>query len=187
MLISKYRNNDAENRIKEIEEKFNVTLPLQYRNFLCKYNGGDTPDTTYKAGKASSTLRAFYGFGTVEYSLDKLNIQEWIEKGMFPIACDHFGNEIAISLEETSYGNIYFCDHEEELKTQLVAEDLKTFISKCKSKKINPACSTPIAQREADLITRGRGHVITDTLRKTWQAEIDKYGNIVQERVIIKE
>ncbi|MBQ8604343.1 MAG: SMI1/KNR4 family protein [Oscillospiraceae bacterium] len=186
MLISKYGNNNTENRINEIEKKFNITLPSQYRNFLCKYNGGDTPDTTYKVGKASSALRAFYGFGSIRYSLDKLNIQEWIEKNMFPIACDHFGNEIVISLEEISYGNIYFCDHEDGFKAQLVGDDFKTFVSKCKSKKINPACSTPIAQREADLIARGRGHVITDTLRKTWQAEIDKYGNMVQERVILK-
>lgn len=40
-----------------------------------------------------------------------------------------------------------------------------------------------IKEREEILIANGRGHVTTDGLRQMWQAEIDKYGNKVQEKV----
>lgn len=186
MLISRFPNNDAVDRVTEIEEKYGLSLPEEYRAFLCKYNGGDTPDTNYRAGRASTTVRGFYGFGDVAFSFDKMDLQEWIEKDLFPIACDPFGNEIAIGLGPEDHGSVYFLDHEEEYKKILVVEDFMAFVKKCKSKKIDEDCKRTIEEREADLIARGRGHVITDGLRKLWQAEIDKYGNMVQERVIIK-
>lgn len=68
----------------------------------------------------------------------------------------------------------------------MIAEDLKAFVKKCKSREINPRAKRSIEECEANMIAKGRGHVITDTLRKTWQDEIDKYGNMVQEKVIIK-
>lgn len=43
-----------------------------------------------------------------------------------------------------------------------------------------------IKEREAALIAKGRGSIITDDLRKMWQDEIDKYGNMIQEEVILK-
>ena len=186
MLISCYSNQDVEKRITEMEENNGIALPEQYRKFLLEYNGGDTPDTSYKAGRASTVVRGFYGFGEVEHSFDKLDLREWIDKGVFPIACDPFGNEIVISLEAESCGSIYFLDHEKGYAKSMIAEDLKAFVKKCKSKKIDPDTKSSIEEREAALIARGRGHVITDTLRKMWQDEIDKYGNMVQETVIIK-
>jgi len=186
MLISRFPNNNAEARIVELENKFNISLPEQYRNFLCKYNGGYTPNTDYKAGRASTPVRAFYGFGEVDYSIDKIDLQEWIENRVFPIACDMFGNEFVISVDEADYGSVYFSDHEKGYKKSLVGTDLKEFIAKCKSKEINPLARRSIAEREADLIAKGRGHVITDTLRQAWQDEIDKYSNMVQEKVVIK-
>lgn len=68
-----------------------------------------------------------------------------------------------------------------------MAEDFKEFTKKCKSKKINPDTKMSIEEREADLISRGKGGNITDGLRKMWQDEIDKYGNMVQEELIIEE
>lgn len=186
MLISRFPNNNAEDRITELEEQYGISLPYQYREFLCKYNGGNTPDTGYKAGRSSTDVRGFYGFGDVEFSLDKIGLDEWLQENIFPIACDAFGNEIVIALDDESYGKIYFCDHEEGFSRVLVGDDFKTFVQKCKSKKIDPDTRMPIEEREARLIERGRGHVITEGLRKMWQAEIDKYGNMVQERVIFK-
>lgn len=40
-------------------------------------------------------------------------------------------------------------------------------------------------EREAILLAKGRGNIITDDLRKMWQAEIDKYESIIQEEVLI--
>lgn len=186
MLISKFPNINTMEKVEQLEKQYHFVLPQQYKGFLYKYNGGETPNTEYKAGKASSVIRGFYGFGDVAFSFDKIDLNEWLLDGVIPIACDTFGNEIVLVIKGENYGKVYFCNHEEGYSKTLVGDDFKAFVQKCKSKKINPACSTPIAQREADLIAKGRGHVITDTLRKTWQAEIDKYGNIVQERVILK-
>lgn len=45
------------------------------------------------AGRKSYDLRAFYGFGEVGHSIDKFtDLLEWIDNGIFPIACDSFGN-----------------------------------------------------------------------------------------------
>ena len=187
MLISRFQNNNSEARICELEKHYNFTLPTQYRNFLCKYNGGDTPNTDYKAGRASTPIRAFYGFGEVDYSFDKMDLWQWIENRVFPIACDMFGNEFLISFDEADYGNVYFADHEKGYKKSLVGADFKVFVEKCKSQVINEKARRSIAEREASMIAKGRGHAITDTLRQTWQAEIDKYGNMVQEKVVIED
>lgn len=187
MLISRFPNNNAETRIVELENKFNISLPTQYRRFLCKYNGGDTPNTDYKAGRASTPVRAFYGFGEVDYSFDEFNMRQWIENKLFPMACDMFGNVFVISFDEADYGSVYFTDHEKGYKKSLVGADFRGFVNKCKSKEINPYARRSIAEREADLIAKGRGHVITDTLRQAWQDEIDKYGNMVQEKLVVED
>lgn len=188
MLISKFENNSVETRINELERQNNIILPSQYRNFLCKYNGGDTPNTTYKAGRSSSALRGFYGFGDVRYSLDSLtNLQEWIDANLFPIAYDSFGNYIAIGINESNYGQIFFVNHEKKFSTTQIGKDFKEFVKKCKSEPIKDLARRSIKEREADLIARGRGHIITDGLRKMWQDEIDKYGNMVQEKLIIED
>lgn len=168
-----------------MQNYYNISLPTQYRSFLCKYNGGNTPNTDFKAGRASTSVRAFYGFGEVDYSFDKMDLWQWIENKVFPIACDMFGNEFLISISEVDYGCVYFADHERGYKKSLVGADLKEFVAKCKSKKIDSYARRSIAEREADLIARGRGHVIDDLLRQMWQEEIDTYGNMVQERLVI--
>lgn len=184
MFISRFPNNEADTRISELEKLYSVSLPSSYRSFLAKYNGGDTPETKFSSGRNSTVLRGFYGFGNVRYSFKSFeNMAEWIATGYFPIACDAFGNYISISLAD---GGIYFVDHELDFSMGHIADDFETFIKKCKSKKLSPDVKMSIEEREADLISRGKGGNITDGLRKMWQDEIDTYGSMVQERAIIK-
>ena len=68
-----------------------------------------------------------------------------------------------------------------------MAENLQEFIKCCKSEKIKEASKRSIKEREEILIANGRGDNITDGLRQLWQAEIDKYGNMIQEEVVIDE
>ena len=185
LLISKYLkgNENVSKKITEIEKKHSITLSTEYKKFLCKYNGGDTPDTKFKVKRTSSDIRAFYGMGDVKYSLNEFDLNEWIELNVFPIACDSFGNYIVIGLRAGKAGKIYFYDHEEGHKMIELAENLTAFFNCCKSGKIGHIRS--IEERENSMIEKGRGDIIDDELRAMWQAEIDKYANMVQEEVII--
>ncbi len=185
MLISKFETNNVDNKIMILEDQYNILLPKQYRSFLCKYNGGHTPKTKFKVGKISSNIRGFYGVGNVELSLDTLDIKEWLQNQVLPIASDSFGNYILIGLANENYGKIYFYNHEIDKEIEFITEDFVSFLEQCKSDKISEASKKSIEEREKELIEKGRGSVITDALRQMWQNEIDKYGHMVQEEVMI--
>lgn len=185
MLISKFSNCDVEEKVLDIEKQYEIILPIQYKNFLYKYNGGYTPKTKFKIGKVASDLRGFFGVGDVKLSLNAVELEKWIEENVFPVACDSFGNYIAIGLCNNNIGKIYFCDHERGYEAEHIAENLKDFFRCCKSEKISEASRRSIKEREDALIAKGRGNIITDDLRKMWQAEIEKYGNMMQEEVLV--
>lgn len=185
MLISKFLNCNVEEKVIAIEKRYEITLPNQYRNFLHKYNGGYTPKTKFKVGKVSSDLRGFFGLGDINLSLDNVELGEWVEKNVFPVACDSFGNYIVIGLRNNDTGKIYFCDHENGNKAEYITENFKDFVGCCKSEKISEASRRSIKEREDALIAKGRGNIITDELRKMWQAEIDKFGGMLQEEVLV--
>lgn len=186
MLISKFTNHNIEDQIVCMEKEYSIAIPLQYKEFLYKYNGGYTPKTKFRVGKISSDIRGFYGVGDVKLSLDSIDLREWLDVKLLPIACDSFGNHIVISLSDENNGKIYFCDHEKGNKTDYIAEDIKSFIRNCKSEKISDASIRTIKEREEALIASGRGTIINDALRQMWQAEIDKYSGMVQEEVTIE-
>jgi hypothetical protein len=186
MLISKFNIKDIETKIAFFEKSNNIKLPDQYKTFLCKYNGGYTPKTKFKVGKISSDIRVFYGIYCSEYGFDEVDIPEWVEKELLPIATDYNGNYIVIGLGNNNNGKIYFSDHELGYKIYQIGENLKDFLKFCKSEKIGNEFIQPINEREEMLIARGNGHLITDALRKAWQAEIDKFSKIFQEEVILE-
>ena len=185
MLISKFSNSNIEDKVADLEKRYGIILPVQYKKFLYKYNGGYTPRTGFEIRKIESDLRGFYGIGDVDLSIEEVKLEEWLEKSFFPIACDSFGNYIVIGLGNDNSGKIYFCDHEKGFKAGYMAENLQEFIKCCKSDKIKEASKRSIKEREEILIANGRGDIITDGLRQLWQAEIDKYGNMIQEEVVL--
>ena len=54
MLISKFPNCDVKEQIADMEKRYEIILPVQYKSFLYKYSGGYTPETKLKSGKISS-------------------------------------------------------------------------------------------------------------------------------------
>ena len=185
MLISGFTNCGVMEKVTDMEQRYGINLPAQYKDFLHRYNGGYTPKTRFRAGKISSDLRVFFGLGNVGLSMESIELKEWLENGIFPVACDSFGNHIAIGLSDEKGGKIYFCDHEKGNKAEYIAANLRDFCKCCKSEKISEASRRTIQEREEDLIARGRGDIITDALRQMWQAEIDKYGDMIQEELRI--
>ena len=124
-------------------------------------------------------MRVFFGIGDVAFSIDNVELEEWLEKDFFPIACYSFGNYIVIGLRNWKLGKIYFCDHEKGYKAEYLTGNLQDFFKCCESKEISDDSRRSIKEREEALIANGRGDVITDGLRKIWQEEIDKYGSII--------
>ena len=189
MLISKFDTYGIEQKVIQFEATYNIQFPSQYKKFILKYNGGHTPDTTFKVKpRRNEDVISFYGIGVEEEcSLEKHPwIDERIGNGYLPIADDDFGNEYLIGIAKENYGKIYFYDHEEQT-AEFVRNDFNEFIVSCKSKKLDKSVRKTVAEREADLIARGLAHNITDGLRRLWQEEIDFYGNMVQEPVILDE
>ena len=62
MLISKNVNDCICEKIKELELKYGITLSQDYKVFLIKYNGGDTPKTKFSRGEIKTDIRRFFGF-----------------------------------------------------------------------------------------------------------------------------
>lgn len=188
MLISKFDTANVEVFIKEFEAKYSINIPAQYKKFLLKYNGGETPETEFKLNKVFSDLRAIYGFGDLDYysykSLEKAyKFEEWISDNMLPIGSNDFGDEIMLGIGKKNNGKIYFYYHDRPKKYIEIAEDFKSFVEKCKSKKIGHIRT--IEERRTRLIANGNKSDITAGLIEVWQEEIDSYANMHQEELIL--
>ncbi len=187
MLISKFNNHNIDNSVEiaKLENKYGIILPYQYREFMCRYNGGYTPKTKFRIGTISSDMRGFYGIGNVKMSFNTIQLNEWIENKTLPIACDSFGNYIVIGIDDNNNGKIFFCDHEVGYKLECLTENFETFIKCCESEMISEASRRSVNEREEILVAKGRGAIITEALRQMWQVEVDKYKDMIQEEVVI--
>lgn len=177
MLISKFGNNNPA-LVSEFCKKENI--PKELKAFLEKYNGGETPETTFSSGTIRSDIVGFYGVGNVKYSYNDIHEIQDDDISYLPIAFDSFGNQIAVSKED---GDIIFWDHEKGKISGVIANSFKEFLNCTESKPISPGHLKSIEQRENELISRGKGSNITEALRDLWRNEIDKYSNMHQEPV----
>lgn len=184
MLISKYGNGSIE-QVEEFENKYGIKLDEEYRVFLIKYNGGDTPLTTVKRGKRKEDLRYLYGMKTKRSSEKEFEYFDWKKSQCIPIGEDCFGNYFAIGITEENKGVIYFCDHERGFKKIKIADSFGMFISNCNSKVLDESFKRTPEEREEFVIANGYGDEINDSMRKAWKEQYEKYKNIVQEEVIL--
>lgn len=185
MLISKFVTENIVEEISGTEKKYGFEFPVQYKQFLIKYNGGYTPKTKFKINGVASDVNAFLGVGNAEINYSQITTEamtDLVEKEVIPIAEDSFGNYILIGVSGDLINKIFFWDHEKSEK-KLLTQDFLSFINKCRRDIINEAAKRSIKEREDDLIAKGRGHIITDSLKAMWQKEIDKYEKISQEEV----
>lgn len=186
MLISRFDNTNIEEHIIRLEKQYNIVLPEEYKRFLLKYNGGETPKTKFRLNKVNSDIKAFYGLGNVNMHynfqklIDNMNIlEDYIEDDMLPIATTTSGDDIAIAIGSEENGSVYFRYHDRGKKYIKLADSLCAFATKCKSEKIGRVRT--IEERRQSMIEKGMGRYIDDILIQDWQAEIDKYANIHQE------
>ncbi|MEE0930490.1 MAG: SMI1/KNR4 family protein [Acutalibacteraceae bacterium] len=187
LKIFKFYETDVSKEIYEFENKYNIKLPELYKKFILKYNGGNTPKTSFKINGISSDIRVFYGFRNVSknYNFSLLMGSDYLElfinDNYLPIATDSFGNELVICVDKDNEGKIYFFDRELN-KYHHLTDSIDVFFNKVNSKKF---VVRSIDERMQGLKDSGSTIKVNDGLINLWQSEIDKYSGRKQEKVIL--
>lgn len=185
MLISKSENSVTEADLSNYETAHGFTFPREYRAFLLKYNGGETPETDFRLSGVSSDLTSFYelwddGRGMELHEIEFL-VPAFLKDYMFPIASNAFGDNIFICVDGQEYGKIFFRYHDRPKRYIKLADNFLAFIQKCKSKKLGH-CYT-IEDRIAMRKKAGHFEPPSKTALSEWQKEIDHFNRIHQEQV----
>lgn len=165
LRIFPFKTDGVITEIEQLEKNYSISLPEKYKEFLLKYNGGDTIDTTFKVEKVRSDIHSFYGFSLANhfsnfnYLVEKGFLEDFIENHYLPIAKDSFGNSILIGVGASTYNKIGFYDHEKQTYISFTIDSTE-FLKKVKS---------PV--------------VVDDALKALWQEEIDEFAG--REQVIV--
>lgn len=140
--IPQERENITIDDIRILEIRYNIKLPIEYKEYLLKKNGesmGEKEITFNYKGECFNVQTDFFFSITNNISIYNLeqNYKNHIEeyKGLkkyFPIAVDIGGDFLCISLNDFDYGKIYWMSHEFDTngKNQiiLIKDDFKQFL-----------------------------------------------------------
>lgn len=117
--------------INEIESKYGIVIPSEYKVFLLDYNGGyvSTNDFTLPNGTSvlfNSFLGVKYGDLTLEETYQDLQVlEETVSTKLFIFGFDPFGNCFCIDRESNE---VVFWDHEDG-DSELVCESFNYFLN----------------------------------------------------------
>ena len=186
LRIFPFKTDGVLDEVEKLEKHYSISLPEKYKEFLLKYNGGDTIDATFRIDKVSSDIHSFYGFSLAKYYsnfnylIEKGFLEDFIDNYYLPIAKDSFGNSILIGIDARNYNKIAFYDHEKQ-KYISFNIDFIEFLKKIKS----PVVYIPsIEERIKEMEEIGSTIVVDDELKALWQEEIDEFAG--REQVIVK-
>ena len=166
LRIFPFQTDGVLDEIEQLEKNYSISLPEKYKDFLLKYNGGDTIDITFKVEKVCSDIHSFYGFSLANYYsnfnylIERNFLEDFIDNHYLPIAKDSFGNSILIGVGASTYNKIGFYEHEKQMYIPFTI-DFTEFLKKIKS---------PV--------------VVDDELKALWQEEIYEFAS--REQVIVK-
>jgi len=119
-----------------LEAEYGIRLPSEYRNFMVKYNGGDTPETTMrlKNGKKPIDIGGFYSTQEGVVSLESMSrimlLSDYIDIGQFPAVGIEDGY-FTIGINEDNYGKIFHYDSRRNKIIQEAADSFYEFIGLC--------------------------------------------------------
>lgn len=107
--------------IRKIEELFGFKLPIDYINFMLKYNGGRPIPDAFWLGDDPEDISGIHTFYSLNIETKSGNLLEAIKvlngrmpKGIFPIAFTDTGDCVCLDLNKENYGKVYWWDHERE-------------------------------------------------------------------------
>lgn len=189
MLISRFDAAGIEEKVAGLARRYGVELPEGYRRFLCRYNGGETPETSFRMARVSSDLRGFFGLGAaaegyqLECCFDEDELSAFVSEGVFPIGKNSFGDLIFIGVRGERLGKILFQYHDRPKKLIALADSFSDFTARCRSKKLKPCRS--IEERLAGRRAAGILEPPPPVALQEWQREIDRCQRIHQEELIL--
>ena len=114
----------------------------------------------------------------IEEKLTCISFKELVNANKLPVATNCSGDHFCIDCMD---GSIWFVYHDKPKEVK-IADDLKTFIAGCKSKKIGHVRTI---EEITQSLLESFGKKPTEFQLSAWQAEIDKYGNMIREEVIL--
>lgn len=104
-----------EKRFNKFCASYKVIFPELFVDYLRQNNDAELEPNILRFENNECMVRYFYGITNETYS-DIQEVYGWYSERLpqlcFPIADPDFGNQICISLENNTYGKIYFWDHE---------------------------------------------------------------------------
>ncbi|TKI54126.1 SMI1/KNR4 family protein [Brevibacillus antibioticus] len=131
--------------IESFEKRNNIKLPIDYKEFLLKHNGGKPSVRRFvtQDGKITSSIMMFFPLTKqVEMNLEDkykmYNISRIVPSNFLPIGIDPADSLICLSVNGNDVGKVYFCDmdyfeEDKELKEEfivVIAENFTDFTSK---------------------------------------------------------
>ena len=107
----------TEKRLSNFESEIGATLPIEYRQFLLKFNGGSPfPDTVEIKGmpESQTDVLEFFGVDAFDESSDlrwnKETFSDRVPAQMLPIACDSGGSFFCLLLAGEDSGKVIYVD-----------------------------------------------------------------------------
>lgn len=181
MLICGLDKTDIDKKIEQFETKYNFTFPPQYRSFLLKYNGGETPNTDFEGQKVSSDITGFFGIDNgdeyLSYSFfENINkLEKYFKRNVIPIGKNIFGDDIVIGLGTKSFGKVYMIFHDMPWRLRKVSDDFIAFTKMCTSEPIGHIPS--VWERTFKMILRGNISRVRG-MKSIWKDEIKHLSSL---------
>lgn len=113
----------TESELEQFEKTHGREIPIAYRKFLLKYNGGQPNLSGFRMNSGveqdqTGSVKRFLGINMPERTLDVgyalETFRDRIPSYLFPVARDPGGNLIGIVVEGEAEGQVLFWDHERE-------------------------------------------------------------------------
>lgn len=170
-------------KLKALEERLDIALPEQYRDFLLQHNGG-TPDLALFecAGGGGSFVRSFLGahegpHSNFEVKFLALKVtRKALPDNIVAVAEDGFGNLVCLSLAGADVGSVYFWDHERETETpsyknmHLIAPSFNEFLAALHSKPVKR-----FEEEFRDVFQHGNAETLRRIIAEGWDVNSGPY------------